>query len=286
MNSNATKPASPKSVKPATVVQVAELRRMREAGEKIACLTCYDASFALLEDRAGVDLVLVGDSLGMVMQGHPATTSVTVQDIVYHSRCVAPHLKRAFLVADLPFLSYATRDRALDSAQRLMQEGGAKMVKLEGGREQADIVEYLAVRGVPVCAHLGLQPQLIHKMGAFRIQGREQAAAEAMQHDAKVLEQAGADLMVLECIPSSLGRQITESLHIPVIGIGAGPDVSGQILVLQDILNISPQATIGHKPRFVRNFMQGAADIESAIRAYVQAVKSGEYPAPEHCFGG
>lgn len=286
MNASATKPTLPKPTQPSSVVHVAELRRMREAGEKIACLTCYDASFALVEERAGVDVALVGDSLGMVMQGHQATTSVTVQDIVYHSHCVAPHLKRTFLVADLPFLSYATRDRALDSAQRLMQEGGAKMVKLEGGREQADIVEYLAVRGVPVCAHLGLQPQLIHKMGAFRVQGREQAAAEAMRHDAKVLESAGADLMVLECIPSSLGRDITDSLHIPVIGIGAGPDVSGQILVLQDILNISPQAIIGHKPRFVRNFMEAAADIESAIRAYVQAVKSGTYPAPEHGFDG
>lgn len=286
MNASATKPTLPNLTQPGSVVHVAELRRMREAGEKIACLTCYDASFALIEERAGVDVALVGDSLGMVMQGHQATTSVTVQDIVYHSHCVAPHLKRTFLVADLPFLSYATRDRALDSAQRLMQEGGAKMVKLEGGREQADIVEYLAVRGVPVCAHLGLQPQLIHKMGAFRVQGREQAAAEAMRHDAKVLESAGADLMVLECIPSSLGRDITDSLHIPVIGIGAGPDVSGQILVLQDILNISPQAIVGHKPRFVRNFMEAAADIESAIRAYVQAVKSGMYPAPEHGFDG
>lgn len=278
MNTSTSKPVT-------GPLHVGALHRMRADAEKIACLTCYDASFALAEDRAGVDMVLIGDSLGMVIQGHGATTPVTVQDIVYHTRCVAPHLKRAFLVADLPFLSYATRDRALDSAQRLMQEGGAKMVKLEGGREQADIVEYLAVRGVPVCAHLGLQPQLIHKMGTFRVQGREQAAAEAMRHDARVLEEAGADLMVLECIPSSLGSEITEALHIPVIGIGAGPGVSGQILVLQDILNISPQTTTGHKPRFVKNFMDGAADIESAIRAYVQAVKSGSYPAPEHGFG-
>lgn len=259
---------------------------MRAAGERIAALTCYDASFALLQERAGVDVVLVGDSLGMVVQGHTVTTPVTVDDIVYHTRCVAPHIRRAFLVADLPFLSYATRDRALDAAQRLMQQGGAQMVKLEGGREQADIVEYLAVRGVPVCAHLGLQPQLIHKMGAFRVQGRDELAAEAMRHDARVLEDAGADLMVLECIPSSLGREITESLHIPVIGIGAGPDVSGQILVLHDILNISPQATSGRPPRFVRNFMDGAADIEAAVRAYVAAVKSREYPAAEHGFGG
>lgn len=269
---------------PNAAVQVVELRRMRHAGEKIAALTCYDASFALLEDRAGVDVVLVGDSLGMVIQGRNTTTAVTVADIAYHTRVVAPFLQRAFLVADLPFLSFATRERALDASQRLMQEGGAKMVKLEGGREQADIVEYLSVRGVPVCAHLGLQPQLIHKMGAFKVQGRDDAAGAAMLRDAKILEEAGADLMVLECIPSELGRRITEQAHIPVIGIGAGPDVSGQILVLQDILNISPSVTLGHKPRFVKNFMAGAVSIEDAIRAYVRAVKDGSYPAPEHCF--
>jgi 3-methyl-2-oxobutanoate hydroxymethyltransferase len=273
-----------KPAAPAAQVHVSELRRMREAGEKIACLTAYDASFALIEDRAGVDLILIGDSLGMVIHGQNSTTAVTVADIAYHSRCVAPHLKRAFLVADLPFLSFATRERALDASQRLMQEGGAKMVKLEGGREQADIVEYLSVRGVPVCAHLGLQPQLIHKLGAFKVQGREEVAAEAMLHDAKVLEEAGADLLLLECVPSSLGRRITDAARVPVIGIGAGPDVSGQILVLHDILNISPMVTIGRKPRFVQNFMQGAPDIESAIRAYVQAVKTSAYPAPEHCF--
>lgn len=269
---------------PSAQVQVSELRRMREAGEKIASLTCYDASFALIEDRAGVDVILIGDSLGMVIHGQNSTTAVTVADIAYHSRAVAPHLKRAFLVADLPFLSFATRERALDASQRLMQEGGAKMVKLEGGREQADIVEYLSVRGVPVCAHLGLQPQLIHKLGAFKVQGREEVAADAMLKDAKILEEAGADMLLLECVPSSLGKRITDAAHVPVIGIGAGPDVSGQILVLHDILNISPMVTIGRKPRFVQNFMTGAADIESAIRAYVQAVKNGAYPAPEHCF--
>ena len=273
-----------KPAAPAAQVHVSELRRMREAGEKIACLTCYDASFALIEDRAGVDVILIGDSLGMVILGQNSTTAVTVADIAYHSRAVAPHLKRAFLVADLPFLSFATRERALDASQRLMQEGGAKMVKLEGGREQADIVEYLSVRGVPVCAHLGLQPQLIHKLGAFKVQGREEVAAEAMLKDAKILEEAGADMLLLECVPASLGKRITDAAHVPVIGIGAGPEVSGQILVLHDILNISPMVTIGRKPRFVQNFMSGAADIESAIRAYVQAVKSGTYPAPEHCF--
>ncbi|MDB5988139.1 MAG: panB [Nevskia sp.] len=257
---------------------------MRAAGEKIACLTCYDASFALIEDRAGVDLVLIGDSLGMVIQGRTTTTAVTVADIEYHSRCVAPYLQRAFLVADLPFLSFATRERALDASQRLMQGGGAKMVKLEGGREQADIVEYLSVRGVPVCAHLGLQPQLIHKVGAFKVQGREEAQAEAMVHDARVLEDAGADLLLLECVPSALAKRITDAAQVPVIGIGAGPDVSGQILVLHDILGISPALSHGRIPRFVKNFLKGADDIEAAIRAYVAAVKSGAYPAPEHCF--
>lgn len=266
-------------------VNVAELRRMRADGEKIACLTCYDASFAQIEDRAGVDVILVGDSLGMVLQGGTTTTPVTVDHIVYHSRCVAPYLKRAFLMADLPFLSYATLDRALDASQRMMQEGGAKMVKLEGGREQASIVEYLAVRGVPVCAHLGLQPQFIHKVGAFKVQGRDDAAAKAMIHDAKVLVEAGADALLLECIPSDLARYIADQSSVPVIGIGAGPAVHGQILVLHDILNISPMVTLGRKPRFVKNYMQGAPDIESAIRSYVQEVKSGAYPDAEHSFG-
>lgn len=265
-------------------VNIAELRRMRDAGEKIACLTCYDASFALIEDRAGVDLVLIGDSLGMVIHGTATTTPVTVDDIIYHTRCVSPFLQRAFLVADLPFLSYATLDRALDASQRMMQVGGAKMVKLEGGREQASIVEYLAVRGVPVCAHLGLRPQFIHKMGAFRVQGRDEAAATEMIEDARALAEAGADLLLLECVPAELGRRITEMSPVPVIGIGAGAAVDGQILVLHDILNISAQVTLGRKPRFVKNYMETAADIESAIKCYVDEVKSGQYPAPVHCF--
>jgi 3-methyl-2-oxobutanoate hydroxymethyltransferase len=271
-------------MEPAKSVNVAELRRMRAAREPIACLTCYDASFALVEDRAGVDLILVGDSLGMVLHGGGTTTPVTVDHIVYHSKCVAPHLKRAFLVGDMPFLSYATLDRALDAAQRMMQEGGAKMVKLEGGREQANIVEYLSVRGVPVCAHLGLQPQFIHKMGAFKVQGRDDAGAEAMVHDAHVLCEAGADLLLLECVPAALGQRIAQASPVPVIGIGAGGHVDGQILVLHDILDISPTVTLGRRPRFVKNFMAGATTIEGAIRAYVQEVKSGAYPAADHCF--
>ena len=276
---------------PIKQLNIADLAKMRAAGDKIASITCYDASFALIQDRAGVDVILIGDSLGMVIHGGSTTTPVTVSDIVYHSKCVAPHLKRAYLVADLPFLSDATLDRALDSSQRLMQEGGAKMVKLEGGREQASIVEYLATRGVPVCAHLGLQPQFIHKMGAFKVQGREDAAAEAMLHDAKVLAEAGADLLLLECIPAALGARITSESPVPVIGIGAGAAVDGQILVLQDVLGISPQVTLGRTPRFVKNYMldakangEKAGVIEAAIAAYVREVKSGAYPAPEHCF--
>lgn len=265
-------------------VNIAALRSMREQKQRIACLTAYDASFAAVLDEQGVDLILIGDSLGMVIQGRGTTTAVTVDDIVYHSRCVTPSLRRTFPVADMPFLSYATKERALDAAQRLMQEGGASMVKLEGGREQAAIVEYLATRGVPVCAHLGLQPQLIHKMGRFRVQGRDRAAADAMRRDARVLEDAGADMLLLECIPASLGRSITEASGVPVIGIGAGADVDGQILVLHDILGVSAQARSGRPPRFVRDFMQGQPDIAAAVGAYVQAVRDGSYPAPEHCF--
>ena len=268
---------------PRKPVQISALRSMREAGEKIACLTCYDASFALIQDRVGVDVILIGDSLGMVLHGGSTTTPVTVDDIVYHTKCVAPHLSRAYLIADLPFLSYATLDRALDSSQRMMQEGGAKMVKLEGGREQASIVEYLSIRGVPVCAHLGLRPQFVHKMGAMKVQGRDEASAKEMIHDAHVLAEAGADMLLLECVPSDLAQQITEASPVPVIGIGAGPSVDGQILVMHDILNISPMVTTGHTPRFVKNYLVDGADIETAIGNYVKEVKSAAYPAPEHC---
>ncbi len=266
-----------KQTKPLTLT---DFRKMREDGEKIACLTAYDASFAAMEDRAGVDLVLVGDSLGMVLQGHDSTVPVTVDDIIYHSRAVARGLHRAFLLGDMPFMSYATRDRALESASRLMQEGGAKMIKLEGGEIEADIVDYLSARGIPVCGHIGLQPQLVHKLGGFRVQGRDDAAAEAMLRDALALEEAGADMLLVECVPADLGRRITEQANVPVIGIGAGPDTDGQILVSYDILNI----TEGRKPRFVKDYMSGADNLEAAVAAYVQEVKSGQYPAVEHGF--
>ena len=256
------------------------LRRMKEAGEKIACLTAYDASFAAAVDAAGTDLVLVGDSLGMVVQGHDTTVPVTMDDMVYHTRCVTRGLRRAFLVADMPFGSYSLPEPAFANAVRLMQEGGAAMVKLEGGELQVRTVEFLASRDIPVCAHIGLTPQSIHKLGGFKVQGREQAAAEQMVKDAHALQEAGADIVLLECVPSVLGQAIAAALRVPVVGIGAGPAVDGQILVLYDILSVTP----GRKPRFARDFLAGADGLIDALARYVAAVKDGSYPAPEHCF--
>jgi 3-methyl-2-oxobutanoate hydroxymethyltransferase len=253
---------------------------MKQRGEKIACLTAYDATFAALLDAAGVDVVLVGDTLGMVIQGHDTTVPVTMDHMVYHSAAVARGLHRPFLIVDLPFMSYPSRELALANSVRLMQEGGARMVKLESGKAQTEIVEFLASHDIAVCAHLGLRPQSVHKTGGFRVQGRDDEAARRMLEDALALQAAGADLVLLECIPAALGRDISQQLTVPVIGIGAGPDTDGQILVLYDILDI----TAGRKPRFVRNFMSGSDSPQAAVARYVQAVKSGEYPAPEHCF--
>jgi 3-methyl-2-oxobutanoate hydroxymethyltransferase len=261
-------------------VTVATLARMKAEGEKIASLTCYDASYAVRVDEAGVDVVLVGDSLGMVIQGHDTTVPVTLDHVIYHCRAVAKGLYRPFLMADMPFMTYTSRETALQNAVRLMQEGGAKMVKLEGGAGQVEIVEFLASHDIPVCAHLGLKPQSVHKTGGFRVQGREDAAAQRMKRDAKALEEAGADVILLECIPAALGAEITAELHAPVIGIGAGPDTDGQILVLYDVLDITP----GRKPRFVQNFMKGHDSHAAALQAFVEAVKQRSYPAPEHCF--
>jgi 3-methyl-2-oxobutanoate hydroxymethyltransferase len=261
-------------------VSVATLARMKAEGEKIASITCYDASYAALVDAAGADVVLVGDSLGMVIQGHDTTVPVTLDHVIYHCRAVAKGLFRPFLMADMPFMTYTSREQALQNAVRLMQEGGAKMVKLEGGAGQVEIVEFLTGHDIAVCAHLGLKPQSVHKTGGFRVQGREQAAAEQMKRDALALQAAGADIVLLECIPSALGAEITAELQVPVIGIGAGPDTDGQILVLYDVLDITP----GRKPRFVRNFMTGHDSPIAAIGSYVEAVKQRSYPAPEHCF--
>src|SRR3954453_1443803 len=261
-------------------VSLGTLDKMKREKEKIAFITCYDASFAVLCDNADADLVLVGDSLGMVLQGHDTTVPVTMDDIVYHCKAVARVLLLPFLVADLPFASYPTADIALATSGRPMQEGGAEMVKLESGLGQLEIVEFLARHDIAVCAHLGLKPQSVHKTGGFRVQGREEDAAELMMANAKRLEDAGADVVLLECIPSELGKQISEALHVPVIGIGAGPDTDGQILVLYDILDI----TTGRKPRFVKNFMEGAGTNQQALVNYVKAVRDGQYPAPEHQF--
>ena len=261
-------------------VTVATLGRMKAEGEKIASITCYDASYAALVDEADADVVLVGDSLGMVIQGHDTTVPVTLDDVIYHCRAVARGLSRPFLMADMPFMTYTSPDVALQNAMRLMQEGGAKMVKLEGGASQVAIVEFLAGHDIAVCAHLGLKPQSVHKTGGFRVQGREEAVADQMRRDAKSLQDAGADVVLLECIPAQLGKEITADLHVPVIGIGAGPDTDGQILVLYDVLDITP----GRKPRFVQNFMTGRDSPLAGIKAYTEAVKSRAYPAAEHCF--
>lgn len=261
-------------------VTLATLARMKADGEKIASLTCYDASFAVLLDTADVDVVLVGDSLGMVIQGYDTTVPVTMDHMVYHTAAVARGLHRPFLMADLPFMSYPSRDLALAHSVRLMQEGGAKMVKLESGGKQTEIVEFLSGHDIAVCAHVGLKPQSVHKTGGFRVQGRERETAARLLEEARQLEAAGADIVLLECIPASLGQTITEALQVPVIGIGAGAATDGQILVTYDMLDI----TTGRKPRFVRNFMEGAHSNLDALQRYVRAVKQGEYPAPEHAF--
>jgi 3-methyl-2-oxobutanoate hydroxymethyltransferase len=265
---------------PQPPVNVSTLRRMKADREPIACLTAYDASYASLIDAAGADLVLVGDSLGMVIQGHDTTVPVTVDDIVYHCRNVARGLRRAFLVADMPFMSYTEPGQALDNAVRLMQEGGAMMIKLEGGDDQVEIVRHLARHDIPVCAHIGLKPQSVHKIGGFKVQGREPDQAREMRESAESLQDAGADIVLLECVPNEVGEAITDALDVPVIGIGAGPDVDGQILVLYDILDI----TQGRTPRFVKNFQAGRDSPLAAVEAYVQAVKERNYPEAEHCF--
>jgi 3-methyl-2-oxobutanoate hydroxymethyltransferase len=239
-------------------------------------LTCYDASFATLCDAAGVEILLVGDSLGMVVQGHDSTLPVTMEDMEYHVRLVARGSEKALIVADLPFASYqVSPEQAYSNAARLMV-AGAQMVKLEGGQVMADSVRFLVERGIPVCGHVGLTPQSVHQLGGYRVQ----RDTERLLAEARAVEQAGAAMLVLEAIPATLGRQVTEALSIPTIGIGAGKDCSGQVLVLHDMLDIYP----GRKARFVKNFLAGASGVQDAIRRYVEAVKSGAFPAPEHTF--
>lgn len=261
-------------------ITVRRLHEMKQAHENIVCLTAYDASFASILETAGVDVVLVGDSLGMVVQGEDTTLPVSVDDMLYHTRCVARGLENALLITDMPFLSFTTVEQAVLNAGRFMKQGGAHMVKLEGGVDQAETVSALNKNGIPVCAHLGLQPQYVHKIGGYRVQGRDEKTAEKMLSDALVLQEAGADLMLLECVPAALAAKIATALTIPVIGIGAGADCDGQILVLYDILDIS----LGIRPKFSKSFMDSSASIDEAISAYVSAVRMGEFPADEHCF--
>jgi 3-methyl-2-oxobutanoate hydroxymethyltransferase len=260
-------------------VTVTSLRGMKSAGEKIACLTAYDFSFASLLERCGVDMVMVGDSLGMVMQGHATTIPVTVEQMAYHGACAARGLSRALLIVDMPFMSYQqSREQALENAGRLMREGGAQVVKIEGGAVMADTTRFLVERGIPVCAHIGLTPQSVHQLGGYGIQGRDSEAAKRLLDDARALEQAGASLIVLEAMPAELAARITQALAIPTIGIGAGRACDGQVLVLQDMLGIYPRPS----PKFSRNFMDGAASIEAAVRAYIAAVKTGAFPDAAH----
>lgn len=259
-------------------VTLSTLAQLKANGEKITVLTAYDASFARLAGEADVEVLLVGDSLGNVIQGQDTTVPVTVAEMAYHTACVKRASPRALVVTDLPFMAYHSPDVAMENARLLMQ-AGAQMVKLEGGSWLCDIYTRLAQNGVPVCAHLGLTPQSVNKLGGFKVQGRAPDQAQTILEDALALEAAGADMLVLECVPSALGRQISQALRIPVIGIGAGPDTDGQVLVVYDMLGISPKA-----PRFSRNFLAETGDVGAALAAYVAAVKGGEFPAPEHSF--
>ena len=272
--------ANSKNASARTAITVPRLHEMKARGEKIVVLTAYDASFAAQCDAAGIDVVLVGDSLGNVVQGRASTLPVTVDEMVYHAAAAARGVSHALLLADLPFMSYRDADSALRSSARLMAEGGAAMVKLEGADYVLPIIDALARRSVPVCAHLGLTPQSVHKLGGYRVQGKTKAAAEQLSSDAKAVQDAGADLLVLECVPAALAKRITAELSIPTIGIGAGSDCDGQVLVLYDMLGITP----GKRPRFSKDFLAGAGSVPAALRAYADAVRSGSFPAAEHAF--
>jgi 3-methyl-2-oxobutanoate hydroxymethyltransferase len=273
---DAPAPLKPIQNKAVTVVTLAA---MRHAGQKITMLTCYDASFAALMDRCGVEVLLIGDSLGMVCNGHTSTLPVTVAEVAYHTAAVARGAKSAMVLADMPFGSYATPESAFANAVQLMQ-AGAHMVKLEGGAWLADTVRFLTDRAVPVCAHLGLTPQSVHQLGGYKVQGKTTESADQLRSDAQLLQACGAQMLVLEAIPATLGKEVSEGLAIPTIGIGAGPDTAGQVLVMHDLLGVFP----GRKARFVKNFMDGQTSIDAAISAYVAAVKDGSFPAAEHCF--
>jgi 3-methyl-2-oxobutanoate hydroxymethyltransferase len=260
-------------------ITTATLQQMKQQGEKIATITAYDASFAKLFDQAGIHAILIGDSLGMVLQGEDDTLPVTIEQMAYHTRCVRNGVSKTLVIADMPFMSYATKEQALTNATKLMQ-AGANMIKMEGGAWLTETITALVERGIPVCGHLGLTPQSVHVFGGFKVQGREQSQAEQMIEQAKQLEQAGVQLLVLECIPASLGKAITEAVSIPTIGIGAGKDTDGQILVMHDALGIS----CSYMPKFSRNFLVDTGDIKKAIELYIREVQQGNFPAEQHIF--
>ena len=257
---------------------ISNLNAMKTAGDKFAVITAYDYTFSRLIETAGIEVTLVGDSLGNVIQGREITIPVTIDEMAYHTEIVKRGNSRTLLMTDMPFMSYATANQAMDNAAILMQ-AGAQMVKLEGGEWLAETVYMLTERGIPVCGHVGLTPQSVHKLGGYRVQGKEEDAAQQMIDEAVILQEAGADLIVVECVPSSLGRDLSKALSIPVIGIGAGPDTDAQVLVLQDMLGISQRL-----PKFSKNFLEDNSSIQQAIIAYGNDVRSGAFPAPEHCF--
>ena len=270
--------ANEQKAAPRPRLTVPGLRKMKAEGRRIVSVTAYDAGFARTVDSAGLDFVLVGDSLGMVCQGHDSTLPVTVADIAYHVACVARGLSSALLVADLPFQADATPGAALEASTRFLQAGAA-MVKLEGAGPKLEVIRFLSEREIPVCAHLGLTPQSVLRLGGYKVQGREQVAADRLAADARAVAEAGADMLVLECVPSVLAKRISADIEIPTIGIGAGPDCDGQILVLHDLLGLNS----GHRrPRFVKDFLAEGGSIEGALRAYADAVRNGSFPGPEH----
>ncbi|MBS0588167.1 MAG: 3-methyl-2-oxobutanoate hydroxymethyltransferase [Proteobacteria bacterium] len=256
------------------------LQKMTENREKIAVLTCYDATFAAVLENAGVDVLLVGDSLGNVLHGSDTTLAVTLNDMLYHTRCVARGASKAFIVADMPFGSYQiSPEQAFENAAMIIA-AGAQMVKIEGGHVMANTIQFLTQRGIPVCAHIGLTPQSVHQLGGYKLQGDTEKSAKQLLDDAKILEKSGAGMLVMEVVPAKLAKKVTQALSIPTIGIGAGPDCSGQVLVLHDMLGISQ----GKKPRFVKDFMLNTNSIHEAVTHYVQAVKAGQFPSKEHQF--
>ncbi|HEY4997955.1 MAG TPA: 3-methyl-2-oxobutanoate hydroxymethyltransferase [Usitatibacter sp.] len=261
-------------------VSIPKLQERARAGEKLVMLTCYDASFARISEEAGVDMLLIGDSLGMVIQGRDSTLAVTVEETEYHVRCVVRGSSRALVIADMPFGSFQESPAQAFHNSARMIAAGAHMVKLEGGAAMVETTRFLVDRGIPVCAHIGLTPQSVNTLGGYRVQGKQEDAAAKLVADAKALEVAGAAIILMEAMPAALAKRVTESLTVPTIGIGAGPDVSGQVLVNYDIIDLFP----GRKARFVKNFLEGAPSIQGAIEAYVKAVKAKTYPGPEHSF--